>query len=80
MSARSGWAVPRGQSAELNRDEYSRPAFKERAEAYKIHKEMGTLGVEEIRTMERFSGDAPDLQEQPQQDNPAPTALTGGEV
>jgi hypothetical protein len=80
MSALSGWALPRGQSAELNRDEYSRPALKERADAYKILKEMGALSVEEIRTMERFSGDAPDLQEQPQMDNPAPTALTGGDA
>ena len=79
MTALSGWALPRGQSAELNRDEYTRPAFKERAEGYKIHKEMGTLSVDEIRTMERFSGDAPDLEETVQ-DNPAPAALTGGDV
>jgi phage portal protein BeeE len=86
MSALSGWALPRGQSVELNRDAYSRPAFKERAESYKILKEIGVLGVEEIRTMERFSGDAPEqppqldqaLQNQQPMMNPAPTALTGG--
>ena len=32
MSALSGWALPRGQSVELNRDEYSRPALVERAD------------------------------------------------
>jgi HK97 family phage portal protein len=56
MSALSGWALPRGQSAELNRDEYSRPAFKERAEAYEKLVTIGVLSIEEIRTMERFIG------------------------
>lgn len=84
MSALSGWALPRGTSAELNRDEYTRPAFKERAEGYQIHKNMGTLSVEEIRTMERFNGDAPEYEapspDQFGQDNPAPAALTGGDT
>ena len=78
MSAMSGWALPRGQSVELNRDEYSRPPLKERAEGYKILHEMGAITTEEIRTMERLHGDAPS--------NPAPTApapaalsLTGGD-
>jgi HK97 family phage portal protein len=79
MSALSGWAVPRGTSAELNRDEYTRPPFKERAEGYQIHREMGTLGVKEIRTMERFTGDAPEL-DPSEQDNLAPAALTGGDT
>jgi HK97 family phage portal protein len=56
MSALSGWALPRGQSAELNRDEYSRPTFKERAEAYEKLVNIGVLDREEIRTMERFIG------------------------
>jgi HK97 family phage portal protein len=56
MSALSGWALPRGQSAELNRDEYSRPTFKERAEAYEKLVTIGVLSSEEIRTMERFIG------------------------
>jgi HK97 family phage portal protein len=56
MSALSGWALPRGQSAELNRDEYSRPTFKERAEAYEKLVAIGVLDREEIRTMERFIG------------------------
>jgi HK97 family phage portal protein len=56
MSALSGWALPRGQSAELNRDEYSRPGFKERVEAYEKLVAIGVLDREEIRTMERFNG------------------------
>jgi HK97 family phage portal protein len=56
MSALSGWALPRGQAAELNRDEYSRPTFKERAEAYEKLAGIGVLSSEEIRTMERFIG------------------------
>lgn len=78
MSAMSGWALPRGQSVELNRDEYSRPPLKERAEGYKILHDMGAITTEEIRTMERLHGDVPS--------NPAPTApapaalsLTGGD-
>lgn len=72
MSALSGWALPRGQSVELNRDEYSRPTFKERAEAYQvlhgIQDETGNraITVDEIRTMERFIGSA------------SAEALTGG--
>jgi HK97 family phage portal protein len=56
MSALSGWALPRGQSAELNRDEYSRPTFKERAEANAILFDRGVLTAEEWRTMERLVG------------------------
>lgn len=79
MSALSGWALPRGQQAELNRDEYSRPAFNERADAYsKLAAIPGVLGAEEIRTMERFSGEAPSVDDTPQE-NPAPAALTGGD-
>ena len=56
MSALSNWALPRGQAAELNRDEYSRPALKERVESYEKLKAMGVLSNEEIRVMERSSG------------------------
>jgi HK97 family phage portal protein len=66
MSALSGWALPRGQSAELNRDEYSRPGLKERAEANAILLEHGVLSVEEWRVMERLTG------------TQAAEALTGG--
>lgn len=56
MSALSGWALPRGQAVELNRDEYSRPGLKDRAEAYERLVALGALSAEEIRTMERFDG------------------------
>lgn len=69
MAAISGWALPRGTNAELNRDEYSRPAFAERADAWVKLKTAGMVSVEEYRAAERLTGDAPDL---------APVALTGG--
>jgi len=54
MSALSNWVLPRGQAVELNRDEYSRPAFNERAVAYEKLVAAGILSVEEVRAMERF--------------------------
>lgn len=78
MGALSGWALPRGQSVELNRDEYSRPALNERAEAYTKLAAIGALSVDEIRTMERLQGDAPTLP-QPEEDTMAAEALTGGQ-
>jgi HK97 family phage portal protein len=55
MSALSGWALPRGQSVELNRDEYSRPSLLERAEAYtKLNAIPDVLSGPEIRVMERL--------------------------
>lgn len=69
MGALSGWALARGQSAELNRDEYTRPAFNERAEAWVKLKDAGVVSVEEIRTAERFTGEAPTV---------SMAALTGG--
>lgn len=71
MKALSGWALPAGQSAELNRDEYSRPAFNERAEAAVKLIGVGALSIEEWRQSERLTGESPTV---------APTvALTGGE-
>lgn len=57
MQALSGWLLPRGQSVELNRDDYSRPSLKERAEAYKLLVEMSALTPQEVRDMERFNGE-----------------------
>jgi HK97 family phage portal protein len=68
MSALSNWALPRGQCAELNRDEYTRPAFAERATAYKTLWEIGALTTDEIRSMERLHGES------------SATALTGGDL
>jgi HK97 family phage portal protein len=79
MTALSGWVVPRGTSVELNRDEYSRPALAERAQAYEKLVGIGALSAEEVRTMERFTGDAPEL-DQSEQDNLALAALTGGDT
>lgn len=79
MAALSGWTLPRGQTVELNRDEYSRPALKERADSYKILIEAGVMKPEEARTMERLHGPAPEAP--PALDTPAPAALslTGGD-
>ena len=54
MAALSGWALPRGSTAELNRDEYSRPALLERATAYEKLVAVGALSSDEIRAMERL--------------------------
>jgi HK97 family phage portal protein len=79
MTALSGWALPRGQSVELNRDEYSRPPLKERAEAYEKLAALGALSSEEIRIMERLvdAGTAPSVDES-DEDLVAAEALTGG--
>ncbi len=68
MPALSNWALPRGQAAELNRDEYSRPAFNDRAEALVKLVEAGIMTTEEARLSERLVGEAPT------------TALTGGDL
>jgi HK97 family phage portal protein len=66
MNSLSNWALPRGQSAELNRDDYTRPDVVERATANKIYLEAGVLSVPEVRIQERFLGEQ------------APIAMTGG--
>ena len=66
MSALGGWALPRGQTIEANRDDYTRPDFNDRCAGYKILFEIGAITTDEIRAMERFYG------------APAAVALTGG--
>jgi HK97 family phage portal protein len=66
MPALSQWALPNGQSAELNRDDYTRPPLKDRATANKTYIEAGVLKPDEVRLQERYHGE------------PSPTALTGG--
>jgi HK97 family phage portal protein len=78
MSALSNWALPRGQSVELNRDEYSRPPLKERAEAYATLAGINAISAEEVRVMERLIGPAPQAPEVPDEDLVAAEALTGG--
>jgi hypothetical protein len=80
MSALSGWALPRGQSVELNRDEYSRPPLNERADAYTKLVAVGALSSQEIRIMERLiDADLPgDTTNNDGEDLVAAEALTGG--
>jgi HK97 family phage portal protein len=68
MSALSGWALPRGTAAELNRDEYTRPPLGERTAAYTALYGVGALSAEEIRAMERLHGE------------PSAVTLTGGDL
>ena len=61
MAALSAWALPRGQTVELNRDEYVRPGFGERVAAWStlhgITDDSGrAITAEEIRRAERLSG------------------------
>jgi len=75
MSAISYWGLPSGQKAELNRDEYSRPPFAERADAWvKLHAE-GLVDTETVQRAERLLGEG--------EGDVAPsapiTAITGGE-
>ena len=68
MAALSNWSLPRGQAAELNRDEYTRPSFEVRADAWVKLKGAGLVSVEEFRTAERLTGTL------------AASELTGGTV
>ena len=68
MNALSGWLLPRGQSLELNQDNYTRPDFLQRAQAYQLLSQIGALSAPEIRAMERFDG------------VPAASATTGAEL
>ena len=72
MTALSNWALPYGQSVELNGDAYTQPTFTERADAYVKLVAAGVLTTEEVRAMERFGADD-------DADVTAVSALTGGE-
>jgi HK97 family phage portal protein len=72
MTALSNWALPAGQSIELNADEYTRPPLDQRAAAYQVLVTLGVLSVDEVRAMERFGADD-------NADISAVTALTGGD-
>jgi phage portal protein BeeE len=72
MGALSAWALPSTQAAELNRDEYSRPDFGARAEAYAKLIPIGVLSAEEARAAERLQGEAPNNTAL------APATTTGG--
>jgi HK97 family phage portal protein len=78
MAALSFWALPRGQAVELNRDEYTRPSFDQRAEAWVKLVTAGIVGVDEVRAAERL----PAREDQPVSNEvdsqAAVVALTGG--
>jgi hypothetical protein len=76
MSAISYWALPAGQKAELNRDEYSRPPFAERADAWVKLVGAGIVDVETVQRAERLLGEG---QATPEQVSAPITAITGGE-
>lgn len=59
MSALSFWALPRGTTIELNRDEFVRPGPLERAQTAEIFNRIGAQTTEEIRQQERFGIAAP---------------------
>jgi HK97 family phage portal protein len=75
MSALSYWALPLGQRVEINRDEYSRPPFDQRAKAWGEFVAMGAVTSEAVALYERFQGEAPGL---PDETEPM-DAITGGE-
>jgi HK97 family phage portal protein len=60
MTALSAWALPPTQRAELNRDEYSRPDFPTRAEAYSKLVAAGIMTVEVVRIAEQMVGETPE--------------------
>jgi len=57
MHALSFWALPRGQAVELNHDEYSRPSFEQRADAWPKLIAARVVTPEEVRMYERFQGE-----------------------
>lgn len=69
MDSLSGWALPGGQSAELNRDDYTRLPLDKRTQIYKTLIDLEVLTVEEVRILERFYGSTAGT---------AAQALTGG--
>jgi len=72
MGALSAWALPSTQRVELNTDEYSRPDFATRVDAYVKLVDAKIMSAEEVRMAERLQGAAPD------QSDAAMSALTGG--
>lgn len=66
MEALSGWALPSGQAAELNRDDYTRLPIDKRYAAYKVGIEAGFLTTDDVRAFERLDSER------------AAQALTGG--
>ena len=76
MSALSFWALPLGQRVEINRDEYTRPAFDQRADAWSKFIASGVISPEGVAIYENFQGAAPGL---PETETEPMDAITGGE-
>lgn len=55
MNSLSNWALPRGQSAELNRDDYTRLPIDKRYAAYAVGIQAGFLTPEMVQDMERLT-------------------------
>jgi len=75
-SALSFWALPLGQRVEINRDEYSRPPFDARADAWAKLIAAGVVTPEAVAVYENFQGAAPGL---PETETEPMDAITGGE-
>jgi phage portal protein BeeE len=75
MHALSFWALPRGQAVELNHDEYNRPSFEQRADAWPKLITAGVVTPEEVRMYERFQGETPESTNQ----DVTMSVITGGE-
>lgn len=72
MGALSAWSLPSTQRLELNTDEYSRPDFAARVDAYVKLVGANIMTTDEVRMAERLQGAAPG------QSDAAMGALTGG--
>lgn len=57
MAPLSNWGLPAGEAAELNRDEYTRPPFNERAAAWVALKQAELITVDQFQAAERLGGD-----------------------
>jgi HK97 family phage portal protein len=80
MSALSFWALPRGQSVELNRDEYTRPSFEDRADAWVKLVAAGIVSTDEVRDAERLSQHGSMVGVEDGSGSSATTALSGGNL
>jgi phage portal protein BeeE len=76
MKALSFWALPLGQQVEINRDEYTRPPFDKRADAWSKFIASGVTTPEAVAVYENFQGAVPGL---PETETEPMDAITGGE-
>lgn len=83
MSALSYWALPRGQAVELNRDEYTRPSFDQRADAWVKLVAAEIVDADEVRVAERLparTGEEDEAMSDDVDSQSAAVALTGGDL